>query len=1007
MAAEVKRKRELEEARKKEEEEEAAREAEAAAAAAAAAVDVGGGDNGDQQAEINDRDKDNGEPPDDNTAAASQAATSSLTPVDTPGNSEEANSDSKSTSDIEHSSSNLKEIDPVAVKRRNLFSGCVQTVIASSTFKQPAQKAEDNEQETVKEEIPEDQNSAETKSIEENEVIVSTAPEDEEHHIATQFSSGIPDISFEEPDNDDDRNDASDENNTHNVSDISHEDESDIECGPAPLALTLKDIIYLPPPDFADVKKHEPSPSPSPLPSPRGRRPTIVGIGGLAVSPTEEDKSYAAAINFLQEDMYKGDNEVPPRPHRRHSHSVPVDEDTVMKSVQDVEDYNNRLVFKLPPRRKSSATYDSAVEEFNNRLAAKNSSTSKVLGTSESDEGIDLAEEEFIEQTYVIPYAAATPVATLRISLPNDQDANADICEGPASKSGSHIGLRRPSSTDMSTPRIGLMPETPRSMSRSEFSGLSIVSPRTICQISDDEDEPPDGNNNADVYTEEMKDQACVEDALPSYRTATDSSIKSECDADSVWLTMGSDAESLREIMSAANHFKSLEDINSKDANLSNDDSCHDKGGDTNRSTRKKITKKVLKRSLSCQRIELKELSLNNPVTVDQYSNRHKIGMIPRNVSKFLVLGKSPPMELARKSDTTRISFRDRPEVLSPTVQRKPLQRPQTAGMTPRERDVLHNRRISLMGGQGLPLLDDKRNFDLPEYCDKIEVPTGNEPSTSDLLDRMKTMERKILKRSKTSMEFTSVHGLDESLFPANYRRISTSSEKTRLDRPLSARQFSSLEKPKLSSSDPHISVVDLSKSLRKANACKSAASLSTKKHTGFKSIVPLARVVMAYQNVKKRRSQTGFYSISRQLEKSGVPFQSRSRPTSPRKNTYEPGNSSRGEKKRKSKLLRKRSNSMDGLDSLLDPRCENDITTLVGDLKDPDIIPQHVVFEKVRPLTAHANLGSNSRNVYPLTGRTSSTVQQSKIMTLEIPDANKLQKKVKNVSLLSKLPIK
>ena len=185
-------------------------------------------------------------------------------------------------------------------------------------------------------------------------------------------------------------------------------------------------LLEVPPPDLSAVEGHPPSPMPTPLGTPVAtprRRPTIVGIGGLAVEEGGEsgmDQSYVDAIEVLRQQMLTGKegNAVPDRPHRRRNsrHSVTDLGDTDgLNTVQDVEDFNNRLVFKLPSRRRSSTVPFHPSSRRNSRdesdaFKSKQSERAGDVGGADSDEGIGLADEDVIvKSVYVASRSQAPP----------------------------------------------------------------------------------------------------------------------------------------------------------------------------------------------------------------------------------------------------------------------------------------------------------------------------------------------------------------------------------------------------------------------------------------------------------------------------------------------------------------------------------------------------------------------------------------------------------------------
>ena len=186
---------------------------------------------------------------------------------------------------------------------------------------------------------------------------------------------------------------------------------------------------------------------------------------------------------------------------------------------------------------------------------------------------------------------------------------------------------------------------------------------------------------------------------------------------------------------------------------------------------------------------------------------------------------------------------------------------------------------------------------------------------------------------------------------------------------------------------------------------------------TTAKSIVPLARVLMAYgQSKRKLRGGGEFSSISRQLERGSVKFNPSA--TDAQKKAY--GVTShqhqsetklldkRKTPRRKSKTRRSLSLSArdaEKTECLIVPP-EMEVQTLVGDLshdEDPDVLKQDFVTDRMRVLSAP----HSGRPDQPLTGlrRSQCGPPKSNVVTLEMP--TKFRRTVKNVSLLSQLPVK
>ncbi|GFN86628.1 calmodulin-like protein 1 [Plakobranchus ocellatus] len=835
--------------------------------------------------------------------------------------------------------------------------------------------------------------------------------------------------------------------------------------------------LDVPPPDLSVVEGYAPSPMPTPLPTPCAtprRRPTIVGIGGLAVGEGEEqelDQSYVDAIEVLRQQMFSGKdgNPVPDRPHRRrnsrHSISDLSDHDGV-NTVEDVEDFNNRLVFKLPPRRRSSTVpfpptspRENGHFSFSRRgsrdsgsaFHAKRPSTGCENGSGDSDEGIGLADEEIIvKSVYVASGSQAPPPnasSLLRISLPSGDNANPwvehvpkpgalpppTVTVDPLDNETDLDSNSKPQQQQSELLSVAAQEgaETPRSTAtRSEVSAFntSLTSPRTDDGGSEDEDdaELPLGN-----LVDMNSSRSNLRRPVSGKTLVSARSVQSEydCDADSVLFSINDDnmstsSQQRRVTYAMDEDFETAEDAKSK---------AYSPGG---RSTPVKLSSKSknpnLKTSIPCNTIELKELDLKSPVTADQFSNRKRFGMIPRDVSKFLVLGKTPAytesivgantprseqyvaprgsMTPKRLSPTLRLSAREGVDV---GIRR---QRPQTA-TTSRERDVLQKRRISLMEDEILPLYDRHRDFDSPSSLEMgggsnaIEITTTNSARLpgEDTMAQVKMMERRILKRSKTSFD----------LFPVKEGCGSPLTDTPRSERTIKQRSASASLLRRQQTTPRKIS--SLSTSPGGSNSSLNGkTSTSDRKMSFSRSVVPLTRVVMAYQNVRKRRQSREFYSLSRELERSGKPLTggpkskhssspyaldlTNIKPNKPgkKKHPNQGKKQSGGRKSARYASGNSSSGRRGGAEEELPDfpaAAGDDIPTLVGDLSDPDVIPDDVIFEKYRPYTAGGHYHHRHRN-----GQRST---QSSILTLELPETARHTPKVKSMSLLSKLPIK
>ena len=517
---------------------------------------------------------------------------------------------------------------------------------------------------------------------------------------------------------------------------------------------------------------------------------------------------------------------------------------------------------------------------------------------------------------------------------------------------------------------------------------------------------------------------------LPSARSVQS---EYECDADSVIFSITEDAMSVSSNQRHVKYALDEETIGESEDGKTRSHSPSIKSGGltpTKPSTNSKASQKA---SIPCKTIELKELDLKSPITADQFSNRKRFGMIPRDVSKFLVLGKTPAYAdsalgvntpRSEQQVTPRGPFTSRK--LSPTLRLSSQrgidvgilrQRPQTA-ITHRERDILQNRRISLMEDEILPLYDPHRDFDSPNSLETgggsnaIEITTpgsGRRTSETDHMAQLKQMERRILKRSKTTFDLGPVQ--EGSTAPSAGRPISGRAIKER------AASASLLQRQQttprlLSSGRLNSARSDEDKDDTRIHG-KSASAADHTKGPFSRSVVPLTRVVMAYQNVRKRRQSREFYSLSRELERSGKPLYSSSKQkqtSSPYALDLSSTKSPRSGKKRMPQYFgKKHSGRRSSSRSILYNKkrigaeeefadfpaaaAGDDVPTLVGDLSDPDVIPDDVIFEKYRP---HTTGGYRHRHK-----------NHSSILTLELPKDACHNPKVKSVSLLSKLPIK
>ena len=834
--------------------------------------------------------------------------------------------------------------------------------------------------------------------------------------------------------------------------------------------------LEVPPPDLSIVEGHLPSPLPTPLETPVAtprRRPTIVGIGGLAVGEGDEsgsNQNLVDVIEVLRHQMLAGKdgNAVPERPHRRRNsrHSVTdLGDMEGVNTVEDVEDFNNRLVFKLPPRRRSStvpfhtSSRRSSRDDSDSFTNKQNSKTCEA-GGADSDEGIGLADEDiFVKSVYHASSSQAPPPnasSMLRISLPSGDSHEPwvehvpkpgplpppivtvdplDLCEnGSENMTEAEPSVSR--LPQQQTQWLGVAPvedmESPRSIaSRSELSAIntSLTSPRTDDGGSEDD--------NVDLLLTKRSDLSSARRPLSSRTLTSARSCPSEyeLDADSVICSINDDAFS---VSSNQRHVKYAID----DKNIAGFEDVKTRSiSPSMKSERLTPTKASInsknfqKASIPCKTIELKELDLKCPVTADQFSNRKRFGMIPRDVSKFLVLGKSPAYaDSTVGANTPRSEQQMTPRAaatsrkLSPTLRLSSQegsdigirrQRPQTA-ITQRERDILQSRRISLMEDELLPLYDRHRNFDSPNSLDKgggssaIEITASNpikRHAEGDTMAQVKRMERRILKRSQTSFDLFPVQegstAVDDT--PASdksFKQLAASASLLRREQ--TAPRLLSAGSPKPSQSDEEKDPSPR-RCTRSSDANENRASFS-------RSVVPLTRVVMAYQNVRKRRQSREFNSLSRELERSGKSLYRASKskdPISPyaldlsspktpksgkRKhhhNSYKK-HSGRRSSTRSAVFSRKRIEAEEELADF--PPGGHDVPTLVGDLSDPDVIPDEVIFEKYRP---------NTTGGYRHRHRNGQRPPQSSILTLELPRDACHTPKVKSVSLLSKLPIK
>ena len=783
------------------------------------------------------------------------------------------------------------------------------------------------------------------------------------------------------------------------------DDNDDFLRGPPSLQGVTLEPLNLPAPDLSTVIQEErTTPIVTPIPTP-ARRESIVSVSGLSMET--ENKEIANAIEILRRNMCD-DNSSP----------------SALDTVQDVEEYNNTLVLSLPQRRKSLSSpfgsqspvppaYSPARTEPSFIGKNKQSST-------ESDEGIGMVEEEIIEKSVYIPCSGAPPPnsGSLLISMPNGSvtfsEEESFHKTNSESRRGSQSDVIRDGEVDpgrvngQRKDSFGVRSdrETPRShrWSFSEFSchHMSLTSPRSEMSLSEDDEE-----SDEDRLIYHISQARAGEIPSRPVISARRQNSQVQSDADLVLSNMRDNDTVSYESQSESNRQLDDEVVGEGDKSAAN----------TSRESPRKKKQNPNKRLLPVETIELKELKLNAPVTADQFSNRHKFGAVPRTCSKFLVLGKTPGNKFEDSAQDVNVKplvrhnsrplLNGRAGMITPTLKLDGTRRPLTAAVTSRERTVLQQRRICLLAEERSPLTDEQRNFDVLVPSDSIQIPTAKPASDQDMLERIKQMEKKILNRCTSTSQ-------DIDFEPPNSgsqtHRPEASLQHTRSlagRRPMSA-----VAGPV---KDQRLSVIDLSKSLRKDSHVRSNASLN-KKHSGLKSMVPLARVLMAYQSSRRKRQQCKeFSSISRRLERGGVPFSHSS--TENQQSAYSVSNidqSKVDKKKKRNKRAKKILTARDidfSEDNLVVPPDE-EVATLIGDLKEDNVVtPKNGLYDRVRVLSAPSSgrselpmAGIRSGHLGQFGGQSSST--QSSVVTLEIPrDYNR--RKSNRVSMLNKLSVK
>ena len=708
----------------------------------------------------------------------------------------------------------------------------------------------------------------------------------------------------------------------------------------------------------------------TPIPTPK-RRESIVSITGLSIDADNTDnKQLAEALEVLRRNMC--DDRLSP-----------------LQTVRDVQDFNNSLVFKLPQRRRSFTTpIPDNHSGFKTSLQGGVYPDSIKQTSTDYDEGIGMVEEELIEKSVYIPRNGAPPAALTKIetTLPEDEAFNSrktavqqivvDLCHvSPDDVTPTTEKSDVTHDDDMTTvgwrtrrkDSLGVRSDkdTPRSHSRSEIScpHISQASPRSGLSLSDEEESD--------------------EDRMHYHVTDIGDGLEGRA----------SSAHSLRSVGSQPGQFEresliiSLhdQDVVSLDVTADNlDHTITDTDGskekpvmNTSRDNSKRKQQAALKMVLPVETIELKELSLSSPVRAQQFSNRQKFGAVPRICTKFLVLGKSPKSDRTHQELNVKPLVRhktkeltNRTSIITPTLRWESTRRPMTAVVTSRERTVLQQRRLGLFSNDKFPLTDERRNFDILVPGESIQIPTdrsldqnlnsnpnpnSNRSSNTDkeMMERVQAMEKKILSRFSQNVE------------PA--------------PRCQSARGRKE---------DDCLSVIDLSKSMRKEKLHKS----------GLRSMAPLARVLMAYQSSRRRRQSTrDFSSISRRLERGGLPFTS----SSTECNDYSLSQSKTERRRKKNRKCRKPSSDRDTdlVDGLLVPS-ETEVTTLVSELKDDECDDVNV--KEVVRLGGGSDHLSQSTTLQKINH---APLPQSSIVTLEIP--RHYRRKTNRLSILSKLPVK
>lgn len=720
--------------------------------------------------------------------------------------------------------------------------------------------------------------------------------------------------------------------NAESIEDIDDYMENRVwEDGPMPLELENQSL-HLPPPDLSmvDISPHADE--------------STRKISQRQQPEHEETDHITPVCEVEESDIVLGKfrtsfpNTAPPIVNQTHPKDQPPDNRSILEvtqvrsAVDNGHDFKNGLIFELRHGQKSSGYPQNSLVTNNSDSSEKSDSlTNNKNDGTDSDEGIELADEEVAQRAVHIPLSPKPSSPSLRIYLPRgDIVYSNNTLEGKPSHRHKHrsritIDLHELAVNDDESMKDNIDLNAHKRLSRVsrnhhtkyERSDMnSNIKSSKINQSSSEDAEDQEGsfqNNRLSNSPESSKTNFSAGSSESDYNNHNDSFILLNKDEQlHSWLAKDETTLTKVQTHNSGNEYYLPTPPDNPRMIPS--------------SQRKHETSNSKKSKLKHQAVEAGKLEDNAIKISHEIPHVQKNGITHKEGPKITTAGKRTGVE----EITSDVYHNYLPHRGFPPKAHTEKLNPLLLWDNSR-----HLQATSLASKQTEPSIYGKP---LPRD-NKISAPREQAIKIPESPLRFITNRR--LQRSRTSFELPTVREpevapkqsiTDATKPPPRKRSFSASANRRSAASVTAKSQYTS------------VSVVDLTKSLQTDVAInKNKNTALTNNHYEVSNMIPLSKMLNGSQANRYGYHGQLDYSVPRNSNKSGVPYFLRKLKI----NKVLPSDTKTHQKKNRARNETKCSDIQDGLHN-------NDIKTLVGDYKDLDIIPNNIIFDNVNAFAGH-----------------------------------------------------